>query len=105
MFTQSDFDVFSIPGFEARMPRLRAQITPKLKEMASIITPRLEEATGLEFYGHVAMHMRRSVNPPIETWAAFCRSPRAYKPFVHTRLAVHGSGVKIDLQLEGRARD
>src|ERR1041385_1305687 len=105
MFTQSDFDVFSIPGFEARMPQLRAQITPKLKEMASIITPRLEEATGLEFYGHVAMHMRRTVNPPVETWAAFCRSSRAYKPFVHTRLAINGNGIKIVLHVEDDADD
>ena len=87
------------------MPRLRAQITPKLKEMASIITPRLEEATGLEFYGHVAMHMRRTVNPPVETWAAFCRSPRAYKPFVHTRLAINSNGVKIVLHVEDDADD
>lgn len=73
--------------------------------MAAIITPRLEEATGLEFYGHVAMHMRRRTNPPVETWAAFCRSPRSYKPFVHTRLAVNGNGVKIVLHVEDDADD
>lgn len=105
MFTESDFDIFSIPGFEARMSRLRASITPKLKEIGGILTPRLQEATGQEFHPHVALHMRRTVNPPVETWVAFGRSARSYKPFVHTRFAVNGDGIKIVVFLEDEADD
>lgn len=104
-FTENDFAIFEIPGFEARMPALKAQITPKLKALGEIITPSLREATGQELYPHVAQHLRRTVNAPEETWVAFSRSLRAYKPFVHTRVAINGEGMKIVCHLEDYADD
>ena len=104
-FTQDDFDIFNLEGYQSRMPRLRAEITPKLKELAAALTPRLIEATGLELYPHVALHMRRTVNPPEETWAAFARSTRSYKPFVHFRVAVNRNGMKVVCFVEDDADD
>jgi uncharacterized protein YktB (UPF0637 family) len=104
-FSVQEFDIFDLPGFDTRMPALKARITPKLKALGEALTPRLREATGLEFYPHVALHLRRTVNAPEETWVAFSRSPRAYKPFVHTRVAINGAGIKIVCHLEDYADD
>src|SRR6266511_3600407 len=91
-FTEDDFEIFSLPDFDTRMPALKSRITPKLKELADELLPRLIERTGLELSTHVAQHLRRSVNPAGETWLAFSRSARAYKPFVHLRVAINLSG-------------
>src|SRR2546421_1379612 len=104
-FTQREFDIFEIPGYAARMPRLRAEITPRLKELAALLAPRLESALGIEMHPHVALHMRRTVNPPEETWVAFCRATRAYKPYVHFRAAINGGGMKMSVFLEDDADD
>lgn len=104
-FADEDFEVFSLPDFDTRMPALKANITPKLKELADALHPLLIEATGLDIYTHVAQHLRRSVNPAEETWAAFSRSARAYKPFIHLRAAINGSGIKVACFLEEDADD
>jgi uncharacterized protein YktB (UPF0637 family) len=104
-FTQREFDVFDLPTFQTRMPAIRAEITPRLKALGEQLAPRLEEATGREIHPHVAQHLRRTVNPPIETWAAFSPSARAYKPFIHLRVAINGAGVKVVCHLEEDSDD
>jgi uncharacterized protein YktB (UPF0637 family) len=104
-FTQDDFEIFDLPGFETRMPAIRARITPRLKELGEQLTPSLRIATNLGFHPHVAQHLRRTVNPPVETWVAFSPSPRAYKPFVHFRVAINGGGLKVVCHLEEDSED
>jgi uncharacterized protein YktB (UPF0637 family) len=104
-FTQKEFAIFELQGYQARMPVLRAEITPRLKEFGPALAPRLEEATGLELHPHVAMHMRRTVNPPEETWAAFCRNTRSYKPYVHFRVSINGEGIHVKCFVEDDADD
>jgi uncharacterized protein YktB (UPF0637 family) len=104
-FTDEDFEVFSLPDFDTRMPALKQRITPKLKVLADELMPSLVERTGLELFPHVAQHLRRSVNPAGETWAAFSRSARAYKPFIHLRIAINLHGVKVACFLEEDADD
>lgn len=104
-FTKREFEIFHLPGFEARMPAIRAEVTPKLKVLGEELLPSLREASGVEFYPHVAQHLRRTVNPPVETWAAFSPSPRAYKPFTHFRVAINGEGLKIVCHVEEDSQD
>ena len=104
-FTQRDFDIFDLPDFSSRMPTLKAEITPKLKLLAEVIAPQLPEVTGHPMHVHVAAHLRRTVNAPEETWAAYAREKRAYKPYVHFRTAINGGGIKITCFLEDYAGD
>lgn len=104
-FTPEDFAVFEVPGFEARMPQLRAQIKPKLTALGAALTPLLSEALGETLYPHVAQHLRRTVNAPEETWVAFARSPRAYKPFTHLRVAISAEKVRVVVFEEDDADD
>lgn len=104
-FCTTDFDIFDIPEFAARMPVLKSTITPKLKEVGEIITPQVSKMVGHTVYPHVAQHLRRSVNPAEETWVAFSREKRAYKPYVHMRVAINEGAIKLVCHLEDYARD
>lgn len=104
-FTDEDFAVFEIPGFEARMPALKGRISPKLKALGEQLAPEVSEAAGQALYPHVAQHLRRSVNAPEETWVAFSRDRRGYKPYVHLRAAINAEGVKVACFMEEYAED
>jgi uncharacterized protein YktB (UPF0637 family) len=104
-FTDHEFDIFDRAGFATRMPAIRAEITPRLKALGEQIAPSLPEMTHRELYAHVAQHLRRTVNPPVETWVAFSPSPRAYKPFIHLRVAINGGGLKVVCHLEEDSED
>lgn len=104
-FTPEDFAVFEIEGFDARMSALRARIKPKLIAIGEALASRLSETLEEPVYTHVAQHLRRTVNPPIETWAAFAREKRAYKPFVHLRVAISAEKMRVTVFVEDYADD
>jgi uncharacterized protein YktB (UPF0637 family) len=45
------------------------------------------------------------VNPPAETWVAFCRDKKGYKRWTHYRVAISGSGVRVTVFIEDDADD
>jgi uncharacterized protein YktB (UPF0637 family) len=104
-FTEEDFNVFELSGFEARMPVLKAKITPKLKELGAELLPALQRGISPQLHTHVAQHLRRSVNAPEETWVAFSRDTRGYKPYMHFRVAINSEGVKVVCFMEEYADD
>jgi uncharacterized protein YktB (UPF0637 family) len=87
-FTPEDFAVFEAPDFATRMSLLKLRLTPKLKQISLALADRMTDTLGEKVYPHVAQHLRRSVNPPVATWAAFAKNARAYKPYVHIRVAI-----------------
>ncbi|OXM15802.1 YktB family protein [Paenibacillus herberti] len=90
-FNSSDFDVFAIPGLEARMEALIAGIRPKLEQLGNRLSPELTILSGTEFYPHVAKHARRTVNPPKDTWVAFSPNKRGYKAHPHFQIGMWGT--------------
>jgi uncharacterized protein YktB (UPF0637 family) len=102
-FTDRDFHIFDLPDFASRMPAIKASITPKLQQIGDMLAPELSRLVGGDLYPHVARHLRRTVHPPEETWVAFSRSPRAYKPFIHFRVTIHAEGLKVACFLEDYA--
>ncbi len=104
-FGPEDFDVFGVAEFAPRMAALRHHIKPKLMQIAEILPERLSDAMGEPLYAHVAQHLRRSVNPPVHTWTAFAREPRAYKPFVHLRVAINHDHVGLLVFVEDYAEE
>ena len=87
-FTAKDFQVFAIPDFLGRMAAIRGQIQPKLFALAEEIGPNLKPIVGSETFSHVAKHMRRTVNPPEDTWVAFGPEKRGYKKAQHFKVAI-----------------
>jgi uncharacterized protein YktB (UPF0637 family) len=104
-FTADDFDVFSIPDFAGRMGAIRARIRPRLIELGEDLSGPIESALGIPTFPHVAQHMRRRVNPPVETWVAFTRDRKGYKRWTHYRIAISGAGARVTVFVEDDADD
>jgi uncharacterized protein YktB (UPF0637 family) len=104
-FGPEDFAIFDSPEFAVRMPRIRAEIKPRLMVLGAALLPDLSAVLKEPLYLHVAQHLRRTVNPPEATWAAYARTQRAYKPTVHIRSAIHGGGIRVSVFVEDYAED
>ncbi|KKB41959.1 YktB family protein [Bacillus thermotolerans] len=94
-FTQTDFNVFSIPGLDSRMEALKTSIRPKLESLGSYFSEELSVLTGEEMFPHVAKHARRTVNPPNDTWVAFSNNKRGYKQHPHFQIGLWESHLFI----------
>jgi uncharacterized protein YktB (UPF0637 family) len=104
-FTPEDFAVFEAPDYATRMPLLRERIKPGLAQIGAALPERLSLALHETFYAHVAQHLRRTVNAPQETWVAFARASRAYKPYVHLRAAISADRFRVLAFVEDDADD
>jgi uncharacterized protein YktB (UPF0637 family) len=94
-FTEQDFEVFSIPGLEARMDALKATIRPKLEQLGQELVPFLTAEIGDEMFYHVAKHARRTVHPPNDTWVAWASNKRGYKMLPHFQVGLCGTHLFI----------
>lgn len=90
-FTEKDFNVFHIDGFQERMDALIETIRPKLQVLGDYFSPKLSIMTGEEILPHVAKHARRTVNPPNDTWVAFSSNKRGYKMLPHFQIGLWGT--------------
>lgn len=102
-FTPTDFAVFKIEGFSARMQQIYARVRPKLVRLGEELAPELAHKLRLEFFPHVAKHARRTVNPPPETWAAFGPSPKGYKRYGYLALCISGAGLHARMVVKSEA--
>jgi uncharacterized protein YktB (UPF0637 family) len=94
-FTPADFKVFDIEGFKPRMDAINSRIRPKLEAIGRDLLPDVARIAGDEAFAHVAKHMRRTVNPPDDTWVAFALDKRGYKKHCHFKVAVSRGGVRF----------
>jgi uncharacterized protein YktB (UPF0637 family) len=94
-FSQADFKVFDIEGFAPRMAAIKGRIRPKLDAAGRDLLPDLTRIGGAEAFAHVAKHMRRTVNPPDDTWVAFAADKRGYKKHCHFKVAVSRGAVRF----------
>jgi uncharacterized protein YktB (UPF0637 family) len=104
-FDPQDFEIFSMADFAGRMGEIRSRLRPKLLALGEDLAASIEQAVDIPTFPHTAQHMRRRVNPPEETWVAFCRDRRGYKRWTHYRVAVSGAGVRVTVFVEDDADD
>lgn len=88
MFTEKDFEVFTIDGLDPRMSEIRSKIQPKFQELDDYFAEKLGEELGTEFFVHIAQHRRRTVYPPENTWSALSQKKRGYKMEAHFQLGI-----------------
>lgn len=96
-WNEKHFQVFETPGLEARMAALTEKVRPKFEELGEQYSAYFSGITGEEFYPHVAKHMRRTVNPPNDSWVAFAPHKRGYKAVPHFQIGLWDSHVFIIL--------
>ena len=94
-FNETDFETFSIEGLDERMTAIQERIQPKFKALSDSIIPQLESITGSDMHLHVARHARRKVNPPQDTWSAYCHDKRGYKKHPHFQIGLFDDHVFI----------
>ncbi|AVK60779.1 DUF1054 domain-containing protein [Lactobacillus sp. CBA3605] len=99
MFTASDFKIFDEPTLAGRMHLIKTVIDPKFEAIAAQLIPTLTTQTGRPFYAHVAQHLRRYKNPPVDTWVAFSDDHRRYKALPHFELGLWPDRLFIYLDL------
>ena len=92
-FIRRDFEVFAIEDFSARLAKLEEFITPRLIRLGNDLAPELSRTLHMQFFPHIAKHIRRTASPPDETWAAFGPSQAGYKRHGYLALCVSGVGV------------
>ncbi len=92
-FLRRDFEVFAIDGFSARMAKIGELVTPRLVRLGNEMAPELSRKLRLDFFPHVARHMRRTANPPDETWVAFGPSRAGYKRYGYLALCFSRAGI------------
>ncbi|MFH5182971.1 DUF1054 family protein [Paenibacillus sp. TAB 01] len=98
-FTQTDFDVFTVPGLEARMEGIQSRIQPKFKAIGERLVHEAALLSGTEMFLHIAKHARRTVNAPVDTWMAVCHNKRGYKQYPHFQVGLFEDRVFIWLAL------
>ncbi|NOV03332.1 YktB family protein [Paenibacillus planticolens] len=98
-FTQHDFDTFAIEGLDGRMEAIRERIQPKFKALGDSLTQDLSLLSGTEMFLHIAKHLRRKINPPVDTWMAICPNKRGYKQVPHFQVGLFDDRVFIWLAL------
>ncbi|MDD9270111.1 YktB family protein [Paenibacillus sp. GCM10023248] len=98
-FTQHDFDTFAIEGLDGRMEAIRERIQPKFKALGDSLTQDLSLHTGTEMFLHIAKHLRRKINPPVDTWMAICPNKRGYKQVPHFQVGLFDDRVFVWLAL------
>lgn len=98
-WTENDFSVFEVEGLDARMTALQERIQPKFTKLGERFTPLLSAHGKGEFFPHVAKHIRRSVNPPSDSWVAFAPAKRGYKALPHFQIGLWGTHLFIVLAI------
>lgn len=98
-FTQTDFEVFEVPGLEARMSTLIANVRPKLHVLGEQLAPFLSVLCGEPMGPHVARHARRKVNPPNDTWVAWSNNKRGYKAHPHFQVGLFSTHLFIQFAI------
>ncbi|MGX7149586.1 DUF1054 domain-containing protein [Enterococcus ureasiticus] len=88
MFTEKDFDIFTMEGLDPRMAGIRSTIQPKFQELDDYFAEKLGETLETEFFVHIAQHRRRTVYPPENTWSALSQKKRGYKMEAHFQLGI-----------------
>ncbi|ANU10429.1 hypothetical protein BBH88_08980 [Planococcus antarcticus DSM 14505] len=96
-WNEQDFEVFNTPGLDARMSALAEFIRPKFEELGTEFSLFFSGKTGDEFFPHVAKHMRRTVNPPNDSWVAFAPYKRGYKAVPHFQIGMWESHIFVIL--------
>ena len=92
-FIRRDFDVFTIKDFGSRLAKIDELVTPHLIRLAPEFNRELARHFQMDFYPHIARHVRRAATPPDETWAAFGPSRSGYKRHAYLALYVSGAGI------------
>jgi len=94
--------IFEIQGFAERMGPIRQVVRPGLTRLADRLAD-LMNRRDHPVFPHVASHMRRRVNPPVETWLALGPAKRGYKAYGHFGVFIGKDGCSVRFVVKDEA--
>lgn len=94
-WTTDCFEAMELPGFAERMQAIRSRVRPRLEAISQALAAPLSRHAGLTLYPHVALHARRTVNPPDDTWCAWSAARTGYKKHPHLQLGIRARHVYV----------
>jgi uncharacterized protein YktB (UPF0637 family) len=92
-FIRRDFDVFAIEDFNARMAKIYEHVRPRLIRLGIELAPELSRSLDMDFFPHVAKHLRRTASSADETWMAFGPSRAGYQRHGYLALCISCAGI------------
>jgi hypothetical protein len=102
-FIRRDFEVFAVDGFSARLEKIYERLRPRLARLGDELTPDLSRKLRAKVFPHVAKHLRRSANPPAETWTAWGPSASGYMRYPYLALCISGAGIHARAVVQAEA--
>lgn len=104
VYQDCDFTIFADPTLSGRLAKIRTNLDPKFLATVAALQPQLADV-GVPVYPHVALHRRRTKNPPPDTWVALSTSKRGYKMLPHFELGLWDDRLYIWLVVLQEARE
>jgi len=83
VFSVTDFAIFNDQTLAGRLGKIQTILDPKFETLSALLLPKIQQTTMPTQYFHVAKHLRRHKNPPVDTWMALSANKRGYKMGPH----------------------
>lgn len=98
VYSDVDFDIFDDETLPGRLDKIRKLLDPKFNQTVVELQAVLADFPQ-PLYPHVALHRRRTKNPPPDTWVALSTSKRGYKQLPHLEIGLWDDRLYIWLNL------
>ncbi|WP_261805707.1 DUF1054 domain-containing protein [Lapidilactobacillus luobeiensis] len=99
MLSRASFTVFEEPTLSGRLQRIRAEVDPDFETLGGLILQQMQPQVAAPLYLHVAKHLRRHKNPPVDTWLAISTYQRGYKMLPHFEVGLWADRLFVTLDL------
>ncbi|WP_164506922.1 DUF1054 family protein [Lapidilactobacillus bayanensis] len=99
MITRTSFDVFNDPTLSGRLAKIQTEVDPDFEILGEHLTQLLYPELHQKLKVHLAKHLRRHKNPPVDTWLALSSNSRGYKMMPHFEVGLWPDKLFITLAL------
>lgn len=101
MLSRTSFEVFNDPTLPGRLAKIQTEVDPDFETLGEQLTQLLYPELQETLHVHLAKHLRRHKNPPVDTWFALSSSKRGYKMMPHFEIGLWPDWLFINLTLLG----
>ena len=99
MLSRQSFAVFEAPSLTERLGRIQQEVDPDFEVLGQELLTQIEPELSQPRYLHIAKHLRRHKNPPVDTWLALSTYQRGYKMLPHFEVGLWPDRLFITLSL------
>ncbi|MFD1465155.1 DUF1054 family protein [Lapidilactobacillus mulanensis] len=105
MIDRTSFSVFNDPTLPGRLQKIQTEVDPDFEMMGQNLIDLLHPQLDQKMYLHIAKHLRRHKNPPVDTWFALSDNARGYKMLPHFEVGIWPDTLFITFALLAEVKD